>query len=79
MEAISTDWTTSDSLSTYVNGGEERNTEADDIQRAVQASLITHREETARREQREVTPYPMRRLNRLNQNDEDDDDDSFDD
>ena len=79
IEAISKDWTTSDSLSTYVNGAEERTTEIDDIQRAVQASLISFREETARREQREVTPYPMRRLNHLNQNDEDDDDDSFDD
>jgi hypothetical protein len=81
METISREWTTSDSLSTYVNGAEERNTEADDIQRAVQASLITFREESTRRDQREVTPYPSRRLNHLNENDGDDDDedeDSFD-
>jgi hypothetical protein len=79
METISRQWTTNDSLSTYVNAADERNTETDDYQRAVQASLITYKEENTKREQREVTPYPPRRLSYFNQNDNDDDDDSFED
>ena len=79
IETISRDWTTSDSLSTDINVNEERNTEIDDIQKAIQASLITFKEENAKREQREVIPYPIRRLNHLNENDQDDDDDDDDD
>jgi len=80
METISRQWTTNDSLSTYINGVDERNTETDDYHRAVRESLITFREEAARREQREVTPYPIRRLSYFNQNEDDDyDDDSVDD
>ncbi|CAF2693899.1 unnamed protein product [Rotaria sp. Silwood2] len=73
MATISRQSATNDSLSTYINGADDPNTETDDIQRAVQASLITYREEIARREQREVTPYPSRHLNHFNQNDDDDD------
>ena len=72
MEALAGQWATQDSLTTYINGADERNREADDIQRALQASLITFREENARRE---VTPYPIRRFYHLNQNNEDDDED----
>ncbi|CAF1124931.1 unnamed protein product [Rotaria sp. Silwood1] len=78
METISRQWTTSDSLSTYVNGADDQNTETDDIQIAVQASLITYREEIARREQSEITSDPSRHRNRFNQNDDDDDDDDDD-
>jgi hypothetical protein len=81
MQALSRQWTTNESISTYVNAADERNIETDDYQRAVQASLATYREETARREQREVTPYPIRRqsyFNANNNNNDDDDEDSFD-
>jgi len=79
LQAISRQWTTSDSLSTYVNALDEHNTENDDYHRAIQASLITYREETQRREQREVTPYPTRRPSYFNENLQDyDDDDSLD-
>ena len=71
METISRQWTINDSLSTYVNGTDEHNAEDDEIQRAVQASLLTYREENTRREQREVTPYPIRRVNRFTENDDD--------
>jgi hypothetical protein len=74
MQTTSRQWTTSDSLSTYVNGAEERNVESDDIEKALQASLLTYRDETARREQREVTPYPTRHVSHLNDHDDDDDD-----
>ncbi|CAF1285017.1 unnamed protein product [Adineta steineri] len=83
METISRQWTTSDSLSTYINTIDERNTEIDDIEKAIQASLITYRNEISKREQREVTPYPIRRFSHSNHHDNDDededDDDSFDD
>ncbi len=49
METRSRQWTINDSLSTYVDGIDERNTEVDDIEKAIQASLITFREETIRR------------------------------
>jgi hypothetical protein len=75
LQTISRQWTTNDSLSTYINAAEERNTEIDDYQRAVQASLIIFREENQRREQREVTPYPNRHISYFNSNDDDDDDD----
>jgi hypothetical protein len=75
MQTISRQWTTNESLSTFVNSVDEINTETDDYQRAVQASLVTYKEEIARRE---VTPYPIRRLSYSNRNHDDDDDDSFD-
>lgn len=52
MEIISRQWITNDSLSTYIPNFDERTSESDEYQRAVQASLITYREENARREQR---------------------------
>ena len=73
MKTISRQWTTNDSLSTYINGSDERITENDEYQRAIQASLITFRDENEKREQREVTPYPTRRLSYYHQNDDDDD------
>ena len=44
MDTISRQWMTNDNLSTYINADNEHNTEADDLQRAVQASLITYGE-----------------------------------
>jgi hypothetical protein len=81
---METQSTTNDSLSTYINGADQTIIEIDHYQRALQASLITFREENHRREQREITPYPIRRLSYFNQNDndnddDDDDDDSYDD
>ena len=57
MNTISRQWMTNDSLSTYINADDEHNTEADDLQRAVQASLITYGEEVVRREQWVSTRY----------------------
>jgi hypothetical protein len=78
METISRQWTTNDSLSTYINGDDQTINQTDDYQRAVQASLITFREENQRRGLSELTPYPIRSITYFNQDDDDDDDDSFD-
>jgi hypothetical protein len=76
MNTISRQWTTNDSISTYINGADQRINQTDDYQRALQASLITFREENQRREQSQATPYPIRSITYINQ--DDDDDDSFD-
>ncbi|UJR23243.1 hypothetical protein I4U23_026263 [Adineta vaga] len=81
-DTLSRQWTTNDSLiSTYVNGTDEQNIEVDNIEKAIQASLITFREETIRREeQSEVSPYLIKHLHHFNPIDLDnqDSDDSFD-
>ncbi|CAF4396813.1 unnamed protein product, partial [Adineta steineri] len=86
METISRQWTTSDSLSTYINTIDERNTEIDDIEKAIQASLITYRNEISKRENKEMLHHiqldvlVIQNHHDNNDNDdEDDDDDSFDD
>ncbi|CAF1545224.1 unnamed protein product [Adineta ricciae] len=76
IETISRQWTTRDSVSTFVN---EQNTEVDEIERAIRASLITFREEIIRREeQREINPYSIGHFHHFDQSDLDDDDDCFD-
>ncbi|CAF2151848.1 unnamed protein product [Rotaria magnacalcarata] len=71
MKTIARHWNTSDSLLT-----DDQMIESDDIRKAVQANLMTRREEIAGRE---LTPYPTRNLDHSNQNNDDDDEDSFDD
>lgn len=56
MESISRQWTTSDSLSIYVH----RSDEQVEIEKAIQESLMTFREEIHRGEQRQMTPYSIR-------------------
>ena len=75
METISRQWTTSDSLSIYVHGSDEQV----EIEKAIQASLMTFREEIHQREQRQMTPYSIRhRHSNFRKDDEDDDvDDSL--
>ncbi|CAF1600413.1 unnamed protein product [Adineta ricciae] len=77
-ESIPRQWATNDGLSTYVNGINERNTEEnhddDAMERAIQASLVTFREETMRRdEENDVMSYSTEHARHSNQSDLDDD------
>ena len=55
MQSIARQWTTTDSLSTYVHPIDQSNTESGQIEKALQASLMTYRDEICRREQTETT------------------------